>query len=165
MIEIFYDLGVSIYGFDKQNNSFLHILARLGDAAHNTLKTLLDMRFNSLNSGGNEVKDSKDEKLKKVFPTDIKNKKGEMPIHIAAKSKTCQHATIQLLAKDLPSCFTKRTANSGSLPIHIACQFTEDPALLATLLYFDKSVVNAVRPDGLSPLHLVAGRKDIENRK
>ena len=51
-------------------------------------------------------------------------------------------------------------AMDGSLPIHLACQFSSDPTSLATLLYYDKSVVNAERADGFTPLHLVASRSE-----
>ena len=59
--------------------------------------------------------------------------------------------------QDLPHCFTLR-GEDGSLPLHYACLHSKDHALLATLLYYEKSVVNARRGDGLTPLHIVASR-------
>ena len=40
---------------------------------------------------------------------------------------------------------------------------SSDPTLLASLLYYDKSVVNAERTDGFTPLHLVAARADVHD--
>ena len=51
----------------------------------------------------------------------------------------------------------------GSLPIHLACQYSSDPTLLASLLYYDKSVINALRADGFTPLHLVAARANVQD--
>ena len=59
--------------------------------------------------------------------------------------------------QDLPHCFTLR-GEDGNLPLHYACQYSKDHAMLATLLYYEKAVVNTRRDDGLAPLHLVAGR-------
>ena len=69
---------------------------------------------------------------------------------------------VQLLVKDMPTCLKSET-DDGSLPIHLACQYSSDPTLLACLLYYDKVVVNAVRSDGFTPLHLVASRADVQD--
>ena len=70
--------------------------------------------------------------------------------------------SIQFQAKDMPTCL-KAATDDGSLPIHLACQFSYDPTLLATLLYYDKSVINAERADGFTPLHLVAARGEVHD--
>ena len=71
---------------------------------------------------------------------------------------------IQLLQRNNPTCLTARTYN-GSAPIHLACQYSTDPQMIATLLYYNREVVNATRADGLTPLHLVAARDETEDRQ
>ena len=39
---------------------------------------------------------------KRVYPTDVKNSKHEMPIHIVAMNKKCAQHIVQLLVKDCP---------------------------------------------------------------
>lgn len=72
---------------------------------------------------------------KKVYPTDVKNSKHEMPIHIVSMNKKCAQHIIQLLVKDCPAGLKSPTLD-GSLPIHLACQYSSDPTLLASLLYY-----------------------------
>ena len=59
--------------------------------------------------------------------------------------------------------FFRSQTSDGSLPIHLACQYSSDPTLLVNLLYYDKSVVNFERADGFTPLHLVAARADMQD--
>ena len=59
--------------------------------------------------------------------------------------------------------FFRSQTSDGSLPIHLACQYSSDPTLLVNLLYYDKSVVNFERTDGFTPLHLVAARADMQD--
>ena len=68
-------------------------------------------------------------------------------------NKKCAQHIVQLLVKDCPIGLRSQTAD-GSLPIHLACQYSSDPTLLVNLLYYDKSVVNFERGDGFTPLHL-----------
>ena len=76
--------------------------------------------------------------------------------------KKCAQHIVQLLVKDCPIGLRSQTAD-GSLPIHLACQYSSDPTLLVNLLYYDKSVVNFERADGFTPLHLVAARADMQD--
>ena len=39
---------------------------------------------------------------KRVYPTDVKNSKHEMPIHIVAMNRKCAQHIVQLLVKDCP---------------------------------------------------------------
>ena len=41
--------------------------------------------------------------------------------------------------------------------------FHRDPKILETLLYFNPSVVNSRRDDGMTPLHLIAARNDLQD--
>ena len=119
-----------------------------------------------------------------MYPTDVKNGLGQMPIHIAAMNKKCAQMVIQLLAHDEPTTLTTvcllflavliqsdtykyiylfQVTSDGSLPLHVACQFSSDPTTLATLLYYNRSVVNCERNDGFTPLHLIASRAEISD--
>jgi len=126
------------------------MMARKGDMVAPTLDMLLSLHYRDHNDN------------KRVYATDVMNAKLQMPIHIVAMNKKCAQHVVQLLAKDLPVCLRSPMAD-GSLPIHLACQFSSDPTLLATLLYYDKSVVNMEREDGFTPLHLVAARTDVHD--
>ena len=126
------------------------MIARKGDLVAPTLGALMTLSYR--NHNGN----------KKVYPTDMKNYKHEMPIHIVAMNKKCAQHIIQLLVKDCPMGLKSPTAD-GSLPIHLACQYSSDPTLLASLLYYDKSVINSQRTDGFTPLHLVAARANVQD--
>ena len=97
-----------------------------------------------------------------MFRTDIRNVKQELPIHIAARNDKCHTQVIQLLSQDFPRCFAM-ASRDGSLPIHTACQRTKDTTLIATLLYYNRSVVNVPRGDGFTPLHLICARHDIND--
>ena len=125
-------------------------MARKGDIVAPTLETLMSVHYRDHNDN------------KRVYPGDVKNARHEMPIHIAAMNKKCAQHVIQLLVKDRPVGLKSPTAD-GSLPIHLACQFSSDPTLLASLLYYDKSVVNETRTDGFTPLHLIAARGDVHD--
>ena len=59
---------------------------------------------------------------------------------------------------------TSQTAD-GSLPIHLACQYSTDPTMVATLLYYNRCVINARRNDGLTALHMVASRNEARDKK
>ena len=87
-----------------------------------------------------------------------------MPLHIAAMNKQCAKHTIHLLVKDCPHALRSETVD-GSLPIHLACQYSSDPSLIAALLYYDKFVVNQARHDTFTPLHLVAARGNVQDVK
>ena len=120
---------------------------------------------------------------KRVYPTGVKNGLGQMPIHIAAMNKKCAQMVIQLLAHDEPTTLTTvsllfldifilisfkytflfQVTSDGSLPLHVACQFSSDPTTLATLLYYNRSVVNYERNDGFTALHLIASRAEISD--
>ena len=99
------------------------MIARKGDMVAPTLGALMSLSYR--NHNGN----------KKVYPTDVKNSKHEMPIHIVSMNKKCAQHIIQLLVKDCPSGLKSPTSD-GSLPIHLACQYSSDPTLLASLLYY-----------------------------
>ena len=99
------------------------MIARKGDMVAPTLGALMSLSYR--NHNGN----------KKVYPTDVKNSKHEMPIHIVSMNKKCAQHIIQLLVKDCPSGLKSPTLE-GSLPIHLACQYSSDPTLLASLLYY-----------------------------
>ena len=71
---------------------------------------------------------------------------------------------IQLLQRNNPTCLTARTYN-GSAPIHLACQYSADPQMIATLLYYNREVVNATRADGCTPLHMIAARNETKDRR
>jgi hypothetical protein len=72
---------------------------------------------------------------------------------------------LRILRTDFEQSFYGRTAD-GSLPLHLACQYSMDPSLLATILYYSKaSTVNERRNDGFTPLHLVAARNEARDVK
>jgi hypothetical protein len=123
------------------------MMARRGDMVAPTLHTLLSLHYRGHNDN------------KRVYASDVKNGKQQMPIHIAAMNKKCPQHVVQLLARDMPASLGSPMVD-GSLPIHLACQYSSDPAYLATLLYYNKSMVNVERADGFTPLHLVASRTD-----
>jgi len=150
LAKIFYIFGQDVLGRDSQGNTILHMMARKGDLVASTLATLLTVTYRDHNDN------------RRVYNTDIKNARHEMPIHIAAMNKKCAQHIIQLLVKDCPDSL-KSPTEDGSLPIHLACQYSSDPTLLATLLYYDKSVINTERADTFSPLHLVAARADVHD--
>lgn len=150
LAKVFYIFGQDLLGRDSEGNTIMHMMARKGDLVAPTLSTLIGVTYR--NHKGND----------RVYPTDLKNSKHEMPIHIVAMNKKCAQHIIQMLVKDCPNGLRSPTSD-GSLPIHLACQFSSDPTLLASLLYYDKSVVNAVRGDGFTPLHLVAARADVHD--
>lgn len=149
LAEIFYDLGVDLVQLrDVGKNTVLHVLARRGDDTAPALQTLLELRFH-----GN----------RRVFPSNLANLKGELPIHLVARNEKCHLRTIQLFAQDLPNCFSTPSSNGGSLPLHYACQYSKDPTLLTALFHFNKDLANVRRDDGCTPLHLVACRSDQES--
>lgn len=152
LAKVFYIFGQDVLGRDSQGNSILHMMARKGDQVAPTLNTLISITYRDHNNNG------------KVYPTNVKNNRHEMPIHIVSMNKHCAQHIIHLLVKDCPVSLKSQTFD-GSLPIHLACQYSSDPTLLASLLYYDKSIVSAPRTDGFTPLHLVAARADIQDAK
>ena len=115
------------------------------------LQTLLGLRFSHDSS-------------RKVYRTDLRNIKAYLPIHHAAVNRKCPQNIIQMLARSYPGCLTART-DDGSFPIHMACQYSNDPTMIATLLYYNSEVVNATRGDGFTPLHLIAARTDALDKR
>jgi len=150
LANILYIFGQDVLGKDSEGNTILHMMARKGDVVAPTMDTLMSVSYRDHNDN------------KRVYPTDVKNSKHEMPIHIVAMNKKCAQHIVQLLVKDCPIGLRSQTAD-GSLPIHLACQYSSDPTLLVNLLYYDKSVVNFERADGFTPLHLVAARADMQD--
>ena len=126
------------------------MMARKGDMVTPTLSTLMSLHFRDHNDN------------RRVYTSDVQNANLQMPMHIVSMNKKCAQNIIQILAKDMPTCM-KAGTDDGSLPIHLACQYSYDPTLLATLLYYDKSVINAERGDGFTPLHLVAARGEVHD--
>ncbi len=151
LAEVFFILGEDLNGAeDHHGNTLVHLLARRGDGAAAALKALLAVR---VNGRGAQQRNSR----KQLISTGPANKKGELPVHVAAKLARCQIETLQALHVDRPDCCAART-RAGDLPLHYACQFGRDPSLLVMLLHFDRGAVNARRNDGFTPLHLVAAR-------
>ncbi len=126
LVELFYIYEKDILCRDDNGNTLLHLMARKGDVTVPTLHTLLSLRYRD----PTKVQ-------QRVFLSNVKNGKKEMPIHIAAMSKKCPHNVVQLLAVDMHECLSTPTVD-GSLPIHLACQYSSDPALLAALLYYNR---------------------------
>lgn len=150
LAEMFYIFGQDLLCKDNQGNTVLHMMARKGDMVTPTLSTLMSLHFRDHNDN------------RRVYTSDVQNGNQQMPIHIVSMNKKCAQNIIQILAKDMPTCMKVGT-DDGSLPIHLACQYSYDPTLLATLLYYDKSVINAERGDGFTPLHLVAARGEVHD--
>jgi ankyrin repeat protein len=95
---------------------------------------------------------------------ELENAKGELPCHIVAMNPRCHPRTIELLRAHFPHSFS--VAAENGLPVHYATQFSKDPDIIPALLAAgggDYGTVNAARmPDGLTPLHLVASRSDLQ---
>jgi len=150
LAEMFYIFGQDLLCKDNQGNTVLHMMARKGDMVTPTLSTLMSLHFRDHNDN------------RRVYTSDVQNANQQIPMHIVSMNKKCAQNIIQILAKDMPTCM-KAGTDDGSLPIHLACQYSYDPTLLATLLYYDKSVINAERGDGFTPLHLVAARGEVHD--
>ena len=101
------------------------MMARKGDMVTPTLSTLMSLHFRDHNDN------------RRVYTSDVQNANQQIPMHIVSMNKKCAQNIIQILAKDMPTCM-KAGTDDGSLPIHLACQYSYDPTLLATLLYYDK---------------------------
>lgn len=144
LTEVYYDMGEDITKSNSPKYTLLDMLVRKGDAVADTVEILLQLKYQN---------------GRKVFDSQTKNKKGEIFIHLAARMEKCQHRIIQLLQRDFNACMTS-TTDEDMLPIHYACQYSRDPALLALLLFYDCTVINAQRKDGFSPLHIVAARSE-----
>jgi len=153
LAELYYVLGEDVSCPDNSGNTLLHVMARQGDVSKETLLSLLNLRLT------HDVK-------RKVYSTDMHNNKLYLPIHHAAMSRRCRTVqnVIHILHCSMPACLTAQT-DDGSAPIHLACQFTNDPAMIATLLHYKQDVVNTTRGDGFTPLHLVAARNDAMDRQ
>merc|ERR1712223_1214425 len=134
---------------DISGNTLLHMLARKGDASIDTLRALIALRYS----------DDRNEKERGPYFTGVMNLKRFMPIHHAVMSRACPRNAIETLYRDMPACLTAETEN-GSLPIHLACQYSSDRSMIALLLNYNRDVINAKRNDGFTPLHLVASRND-----
>ena len=64
-----------------------------------------------------------------------------MPIHHAVMSRSCPRNAIETLYRDMPACLTAETEN-GSLPIHLACQYSSDRSMIALLLNYNRYNLN-----------------------
>ncbi len=148
LAQIFYVLGEDLNAADAGGYTLLHLLARIGDATGDVLEMLL----------GLEGKDGE-----RIFDSTVRDKKGQMPIHIAALADKCPQRVILMLSKDSPMCFSAMT-NEGDLALHVAAKKSTDPTLLATLLHYNADVVNARNGDGMTALHLVASRNEEDDR-
>ena len=102
-------------------------MARKGDSVAPTLEALLSLKFRRGIAN-------------KVYTGNVTNAKNFLPLHIAAMSSICPKNILRILKSDFERGFRSRTCD-GSLPLHIACQYSSDPNLLATLLYYDSSAV------------------------
>ena len=151
LAELYYVMGENVACPDNSGNTLMHMMARKGDVSAQTLQALLGLRFS------HDVN-------RKVYTSNLHNNKQYLPIHHAAMSRRCPQIVIQMLQRDMPSCLMART-DDGSAPIHLACQYTTDPTMIATLLYYNRDVVNLSRQDGFTPLHLVAARNDAIDRQ
>ena len=67
----------------------------------------------------------------------VRNLKCFMPIHHAVMSRACPRNAIETLYRDMPACLTAETEN-GSLPIHLACQYSSDRSMIALLLNYNR---------------------------
>lgn len=146
--EVFYILGDNLMRGDKAGNNILHLMARTGDEVSHCLESLFSLRY---------------EDNRKVFPSTVRNKKNDLPLHVAAMSFSCPHNMLMLFYHDNPEGFVS-VNREGNFPLHLACQMTKDPTLIANLLRYNSSMINYRRGDGMTPLHLVASRNDIEER-
>merc|ERR1719225_274113 len=126
------------------------MLARKGDASVDTLRALIALRYSQ---------DGNDQTERGPYFSGVRNLKCFMPIHHAVMSRSCPRNVIETLYRDMPACLTSETEN-GSLPIHLACQYSSDRTMINLLLHYNRDVINAKRNDGFTPLHLVASRND-----
>jgi hypothetical protein len=101
-------------------------MARKGDSVAPTMDALLSLKFNHSGHGN------------KVYTSNVaNNSKRFLPLHIAAMSSRCPQNILRILKSDFEQGLYSKTWD-GSLPLHIACQYSSDPSLIATLLYYDK---------------------------
>merc|ERR1719189_1672298 len=156
LADLYYMMGEDPTCPDISGNTLLHMLARKGDASAPTLQALLALRYNNEKMKNNE---DKHERERGPFSSSLLNLKRFMPIHHAVMSRRCPQNVIRTLHSDMPACLTAQTEN-GSLPIHLACQYSSDPTMIALLLHYNRDIINAKRSDGFTPLHLVASRND-----
>merc|ERR1719189_445680 len=150
LADLYYVMGEDPTCPDISGNTLLHMLARKGDASIDTLRSLIALRYSQ---DGNEQTE------RGPYFSGVRNLKCFMPIHHAVMSRACPRNAIETLSRDMPACLTAETEN-GSLPIHLACQYTSDRSMIALLLNYNRDVINAKRNDGFTPLHLVASRND-----
>lgn len=149
LADLYYVMGEDPTCPDISGNTLLHMLARKGDASIDTLRALIALRYS----------DDRNEKERGPYFTGVMNLKRFMPIHHAVMSRICPRNAIETLYRDMPACLTMETEN-GSLPIHLACQYSSDRTMINLLLHYNRDVINAKRNDGFTPLHLVASRND-----
>jgi len=149
LADLYYMMGEDPTCPDISGNTLLHMLARKGDASVDTLRALIALRYS----------DDRNDKERGPYYTGVTNLKRFMPIHHAVMSRSCPRNVVETLYRDMPTCLTAETDN-GSLPIHLACQYSSDRTMIALLLHYNKDVINAKRNDGFTPLHLVASRND-----
>ena len=81
---------------------------------------------------------SSDFQLLQVYSSNVANKKLLLPVHIAAMASKCPQNILRILRSDYEQGLSARSWD-GSLPLHIACQYSSDPSLVAFLLYYDKA--------------------------
>ena len=118
---------------DSQGNTIIHLLARKGDANHQTLAALLEMQ---LIDGT------------KVFNITANSKK-QFPMHIAVQNVRNQPETFRILHRHLPRSF-ELLDDDGMTALHYACQRTTDVELVRTVLSYKKDNINMLNRDGLS---------------
>merc|ERR1712223_34825 len=150
LADLYYVIGEDPTCPDISGNTLLHMLARKGDASIDTLRALIALRYSQ---------DGNDQTERGPYFSGVRNLKCFMPIHHAVMTRACPRNAIETLYRDMPACLTAETEN-GSLPIHLACQYSSDRSMIALLLNYNRDVINAKRNDGFTPLHLVASRND-----
>ena len=145
LIEVFYILGVDTTGLDLKGHNLLHILARNGDRSADALEILVSVKTRG--------------SYQKLFPANIRDSEGRLPLHIAAMNDGYEKRVIKALYGTYPEGIHALT-NAGETPLHWACQAGKCARLVRGFLRLNATRINARRRDGLTPLHLAAGRGD-----
>lgn len=150
LAELLFSLGQNVLCPDPSGNTILHVMARKGDSVSATLNALLSLQFRD---SGNS----------KVFSSRTANAKQLLPAHIASMSDKYPSETFRVLLEDFDEFFHCKTVD-GSLPLHLACQYSTDPNMLKTLLNKSNNFgVNERRNDGFTPIHLLAARNEAKD--